>query len=108
MTASSGKHLEDTSHAHIVSLKCKLKTSARGSDGLSFDLDRDRGSRQLEVTTNKIQKRKYQAPRFMLQGIFGFAEHQHKATCGLGNKLTLTRRVKFLFWKKQTQPTMVK
>ena len=27
----------------------------------------------------------------MLKDVFGFAEHQEKATCGLGYKLTLTR-----------------
>ena len=40
---SSGKHLQDISHAHIVSLLYKLITSARGSDDLSIGFDRDRG-----------------------------------------------------------------
>ena len=35
LTTSSGKHSEDISHAHIVSLMYKLLTSSRGSDDLS-------------------------------------------------------------------------
>ena len=37
LTTSSGKHLEDISHALIVSLIYELLNSARGSDG--FDRD---------------------------------------------------------------------
>ena len=46
LTTSSGRHLEDISNAHIVSLMYKLITSARGSDDLSIGFDRDRGRRQ--------------------------------------------------------------
>ena len=35
---SSGKHLEDISHSHFVSLMFKLITSSRGSDGLSIGI----------------------------------------------------------------------
>ena len=35
LTTSSGKHLEDISHAHLASLIYKLITSAKGSDDLS-------------------------------------------------------------------------
>ena len=36
LTTSSGKHLEEVSHAHIVSLMYKLITTARGCDDLSI------------------------------------------------------------------------
>ena len=42
MTTSSGKHLEDNSHAHIVSLMYKLISSSIGCDDLSLGFDRDR------------------------------------------------------------------
>ena len=42
-TTSSVKHLEDISHAHLVSLMYKLITSAKDSDDLSIGIDRDRG-----------------------------------------------------------------
>ena len=90
LTNCSGKHLEDFSHAHIVSLMYKLITSARGSDGLSIGFDRDRNRGQQELTNNKNQKGKYLI-RFYLKDFFGLAEHQQKATYGLGFIITLTR-----------------
>ena len=39
LTTSSGNHLEDISHAHIVSLMYKLISSSGGSDDLSTGLD---------------------------------------------------------------------
>ena len=90
LTTSSGKHIKDVSHAHVVSLMNKLLTSAKGSDDLSTGFDRDRGRRRNELTNNKTAKGRYHI-RIYLQDIFGFAEHQEKATCGLGYKLTLTR-----------------
>ena len=42
LTTCSGKHQEDISHAHLVSLIFKLITSSKGSDDLSFGFDRDR------------------------------------------------------------------
>ena len=90
LTTSSGKHLEKIDHAHIVSLMYKLLTSSKGSDDLSIGFDRDRTRRRNELTNSKNIKGKYHI-RIHLKDIFGFAEHQQKATYGLGYKLTLTR-----------------
>ena len=90
LTTSSGKHLENIDHAHIVSLMYKLLTSSRGSDDLSIGFDRDRNRRQRELTNNKTQKGKFHV-RIYLKDVFGFAENQDKGTYGLGYKLTLTR-----------------
>ena len=89
LTTSSGKHLGDLSHAHIVSLMYKLITSAKDND-FSIGFDRDRGRRQRELSNNEIIKGKYHV-RIMLKDVFGFSELQEKATYGLGYKLTLTR-----------------
>ena len=90
LTTSSGKHLENIDHAHIVSLMYKLLTSSKGSDDLSIGFDRDRGRRQREMTNNKSQKGKYHV-RIYLKDVFGYAECQQKGTYGFGYKLTLTR-----------------
>ena len=90
LTTSSGKHLEEISHAHIVSLMYKLLSSSKGSDDLSIGFDRDRGKRKRELTNDKSIKGKYHI-RIYLKDIFGFAGHQEKATYGLGYKLTMTR-----------------
>ena len=90
LTTSSGKHLENIDHSHIVSLMYKLLSSSKGSDDLSICFDRDRNRRQRELTTNKTQKGKYHV-RFYLKDVFGFAEYQEKGTYGLGYKLTMTR-----------------
>ena len=90
LTTSSGKHLEEISHAHIVSLMYKLLTSSKDGDDLSIGFDRDRGRRKRELTNNKNIKGKYHT-RIYLKDIFGFAEYQEKGTYGLGYKLTLTR-----------------
>ena len=90
LTTSSGKHLEEISHAHIVSLMYKLLTSSKDSDDLSIGFDRNRGRRKNELSNNKNNKGKYHI-RVYLKDIFGFAEHQEKGTYGLGYKLTLTR-----------------
>ena len=92
LETSSGKHLEDISHAHIVSLMYKLITSSKGTTDLSIGFDRDRTSRQRELTNNKTQKIKFHR-RFITTDNFGFAEYQEKATQGLGYKLTLTRNI---------------
>ena len=89
LTTSSGKHLEKIDHAHIVSLMYKLSTSSRGSDDLSIGFDRDRNRRKRELTNNKKIKGKYHR-KIYPKDIFGFAEHQEKATYGLGYKLILT------------------
>ena len=90
LTTISGKHLEDISHAHNVSLMYKLITTAKNTDDLFFGFDRDRRRRQRELTNNKNQNVKYHV-RIYLKYIFGFAENQEKGTFGLGYKLTLTR-----------------
>ena len=90
LATSSGKHLENIDHAHIVSLMYKLLTSSKGSDDLSICFDRDRNRRQRELTNNKTQKGKYHV-RSYLKDIFGYAEKQQKGTYGLGYELTLTR-----------------
>ena len=56
LTTSSGKHLENIDHAHIVSLMYKLLTSSKGSDDLSICFDRDRNRRQRELTKTKLRK----------------------------------------------------
>ena len=90
LTTSSGKHLEEISHAHIVSLTYKLLTSNKESDDLSIAFDRSRDRRKRDLTDNEYIKGKYHI-RIYLKNIFGFAEHQEKGTYGLGYKLTLTR-----------------
>ena len=87
LTTSSGKHLEDISHAHFVSLMYKLITS---SNDLSIGFDNSRNRRRDELALNKNLKSKYHV-KIMLKDVFGFVEHQEKATYGLGYKLTLTR-----------------
>ena len=89
LTTSSGKHSENIEDAHIVSSMYKLLTSSRGSDDLPIGFDRDRGRRQRELTNNKNIEGKYHA-RIYLKDVFGFAQHQEKATFGFGYKLTLT------------------
>ena len=44
LTTSTGKHLEDNNHAHLVSLMYKLRTSSKGSDDLSIGFDRSNSS----------------------------------------------------------------
>ena len=83
LTTSSGKHLEDISHAHLVSLMFKLTTSSKNSDDLSIGFDRSPNRRKDEVALNKSVKSKYHV-RIMLKDVFGFAEGQEKATFGLG------------------------
>ena len=83
LTTSSRKHLEDVNHAHIVSLMYKLITTPKGCDDSSIGFDRDRTRRRNELTNNRNVKRKYHV-RIFLKDVFGFAEHQEKATYGLG------------------------
>ena len=85
-TRGSGKHLKGSSHAHILSLMYKLITSAKDTDGLSTGFDRDCRMRQQELTENKNIKDKFHVG-IMLKDVFGFAEHQRRATYGVGFKL---------------------
>ena len=82
LTTSSGKHLEDVSHAHIVSLMYKLITSSKDNDELSIGFERNPKRTRDELTANKSVKVKYLL-RIMLKDVFGFAEHQEKTTYGL-------------------------
>ena len=77
LTTSSGKHLENIDHAHIVSLMYKLLTSNRGGDDLSIGFDRDRNRRKRELTNNKNIKGKYHIGIY-LKDIFGFSEYEKK------------------------------
>ena len=96
LTTSSGKNLEEISHAHIVSLMYMLLSSSKGSDDLSIGFDRDRNRRKRELTYNKNIKGKYHL-RIYLKDIFGFAEYQEKGTYGLCYKLTLKEILTMLF-----------
>ena len=107
LTTSSGKHLENIDHAHIVSLMYKLLTSIRDSDDLSIGFDRDRNRRKRELTNNKKLKGKYHM-RIYLKDIFGFAQDQGKATEGFGYKLTLTRISYNAVLNKKKQPPWAK
>ena len=90
LQSSSGKHIEEINHAHIVCLLYKLINSARNTDDLSIGFNRDRERRKRELTNNKIIKGKYHVT-IMLKDKFSFAEHQEKGTYGLGYKVTITR-----------------
>ena len=90
LTTNSGTHLEDISHAHLVSLMYKLITSSKDSNDLSIGFDNSRNRRRDELALNKNIKGKYHL-KIMLKDVYGFAEHQEKATYGVGYKLTLTR-----------------
>ena len=64
----------------------KLITSANDTDDLSIGFHRDRNRRLRELTNNKNMKGKYHV-RVMPKDVFGFAEHQEKATYVLGFNL---------------------
>ena len=58
LTTSSGKHLEDINHAHLVSLMYKLITSSKDSNDLSIGFDNNRNRRRDELALNKNIKGK--------------------------------------------------
>ena len=71
----------------------KLITSSKYSDDLSIGFDHSRNRRRDKLARNKNVKGKNHL-RIILKDVFGFPEHQEKATYGLtlnGSKLTLTR-----------------
>ena len=68
----------------------KLLTSSKDNEDLSIGFDRNRDRRKRELTKNKTIKGRYHV-RIYLKDFFGFAEHQEKASFGLGYRLTLTR-----------------
>ena len=70
----------------------KLLTSAEEYEVLCTGFDRDRKKRQQEFTNKKIMKGKYPV-RPMLKDVFGFAEHQEKASYGFVYRLKLTRNI---------------
>ena len=90
LTTSSGKHLKNIDHAHIVSLMYKFLSSSRDTDDLSIGFDRSRDKRRRELLNNKNQKGKFHL-RIYLKDVFGFAEYQEVGTFGLSYRLTLTR-----------------
>ena len=90
LTTSSGKHLEEINHTHILSLMYKLLISSKDSDDSSIAFDRNRRRRKNELSKIKNIQGKFHI-RIYLKDMFGFAEHQEKGTYGLGYKLTLTR-----------------
>ena len=90
LTTSSGKHLENIDHAHIVSLMYKLLYSSRDSDDSSIGFDRSREKRKRELLNIKSQKGIFHL-RIYLKDVFGFAEYQEVGTFGLSYRLTLTR-----------------
>ena len=90
LTTSSGKHFEDISHAHIVSLMYKLISSSKGSDDLSIGFGRSSARRREGITNYKNVNGEYHL-RIMLKDVFGFAEQQERATYGLGYTLTPTK-----------------
>ena len=53
LSTSSGQHLEEISHAHIVSLMYKLLSSCKGSDDLSIGFHRDKNRKKRELTNTK-------------------------------------------------------
>ena len=83
LTTSSGKHLENIDHAHIVSLMYKLLTSSKGSDDLSICFGRNRNGRQRELTNNKSQNGKYHV-RIYLKDVFGFFRISRKSYIRIG------------------------
>ena len=90
LSTSSGKHLEDISHAHLVSLMYKLITSSKDINDFSIGFDHSGNRRRDELALNKNKKGKYHV-KIMPKDVFGFAEHQEKATYGLGYQLTVRR-----------------
>ena len=90
LTTSSGIHLEDISHAHLISLRYKLKSSSKNRDNLSIGSNRSRNIGRDKVAQNKNIKNDYHLGT-MLEDVSDFAKHQEKATYALGYKITLTR-----------------
>ena len=77
LKTGSGKHLEDSSHAHIVSIMCKLLTSTKDSVDLSTGFDQDRNRRQRVLNNNKNIEGNYHIRNYS-KLLFCFAEYQEK------------------------------
>ena len=69
----------------------KLIGSAKNCDVLSIGFERDRNKRKQALTSNKNQRGIVYIRSFS-KDIFGFAEHQEKATYGLEYKLKKNRK----------------
>ena len=59
LETSSGEHLEEINHAHIVSLLYELLSSSKESDDSSIGFDCSRDRRKRELTNNRNIKGKY-------------------------------------------------
>ena len=70
LTRSSGKHLDNYSHAHFVSSMYKLITSSKDNDDLSIGFNRTKNRRRDELAQNKNIKGKHHL-RIMLKDVFG-------------------------------------
>ena len=68
----------------------KIITRSEDIDDLSIRFDRDRKRGRQYLSNSKSIKGKHHV-RIVLKDIFGFAEHQQKATYGLGYKLPLIK-----------------
>ena len=86
LASVSGKHLEEISHAHIVSLMYMLLTWSKDSDDFSLGFDRSRDRRKRELTNSKNNKGKYHVTVY-LKDFFRFAEHQEVVTYDLSYSL---------------------
>ena len=96
-TTTSGKHLEDITHAHIVLVMYKLITSSKDSEDLSNGFEKDRKRRQRQLSVNKNLKGNFNHKN-MLEDKLGFAEKQEKDT--FGYKLTFKRNTDKSVWIK--------
>ena len=83
MASSSGKEIEESDNAHVISLMHKLRSSSRDSDELSIGFHRSIEARETALTINKTTKGNYHV-RIFSKDVFGFAEHQDNCTYGLG------------------------
>ena len=106
LATSSGKHLKEACQAHIVSLLFKLLTSAAGTDDMFIEFDCEPTRRQDDLNDNENVKGIYHL-RILLKDIFRFAEHQQKATNGLGYILRLTRNFNIDILDKAAAPDVV-
>ena len=82
LTTSSGKHLREISHAHLVLLMYKLIISSEDDDDLSIGFDHSRNRRKDELSLTKNKRGKYHL-RILLKDVFGFADCQKKPLTAL-------------------------
>ena len=70
----------------------KPNINSRESGDSYIGFDRDFNRRQSQLTKNINQKSKFLL-RILLMDVFGFVQHQLKATYSLGDKLTITKNI---------------